>query len=324
MKMISWALVFVILVFPLFFKNQLRGIEQERAQEKMVLYDGALRAAVQDAAFALKLNEDQNLENRHDSTKRIRANKERAVEAFYETMFNNIGIRDDITAQGLLKTYIPVLAVIDYDGLWLYTNEMIRNAEGEQENRQVWKAKKPFAYADDQGNSFSFTLDDDVYVYDAAAQAWFTGSREEVAMLTDHRILLLDDPDMFDQVRRTTITSVVQGNLEHFINAYNGYTRRLGITYTFTLPRVEQEEWNNTVNDIGVLSFIQGVPVGLHTYNNYALGGSRMVKSPVIYGYLRQGVKVYFRESDHYAGEIIEKFSSEREAAQAGYFPGKR
>ncbi|MFM9280872.1 hypothetical protein [Paenibacillus jiagnxiensis] len=324
MKTISWVLVFVIIVFPLFFKNDLRGVEQERTQEKMVMYDGALRAAVQDAAFALQLNENQNLEGSYGSTKRIRANKELAVEAFYETLFNNVGIRDDVIAQGVLKTYIPVLAVIDYDGLWIYTNETISNVNGENESRQVWKVKKPFAFSDEQGNSLSFTLDDYVYAYDAATQEWFEGRREEVSILTDHRIPLLEDPDTFDQVRRTTIISVVQGSLEHSINSYNEYARRLGITYTFTLPRVEQEEWNNTINDVGVLSFIQGVPVGLHTYNNYALGGSRLVKRAVIYGYLRQGVKVYFRESDHFGGEIIEKFSSEREAAEAGYFPGER
>ncbi|QNR65216.1 hypothetical protein IAQ67_14970 [Paenibacillus peoriae] len=324
MKIINWALVFVIIVSPVFFKNYWRGIEQERTQEKIVLYDGALRTAVQDAAFSLRLNENQNMETRYDSTKKIRANKERAVEAFYETLFNNVDIRDDEIAQGVLKRYIPVLAIVDYDGLWIYTNDTFTNKEGEKENRQVWKSKMPFSYADNQGNSLSFTLDDYVYVYDAQQKQWFEGKREDVASQVNHKISLLNDPELFDQVRRTTIINVVQKNLEHYINAYNVYARNLGITYRFTLPRVDQEEWNNTVNDVGILSFIQGVPVGLNYYNSYALGGSRLVKQAVIYGYLRDGIKVYFRESDHYSGVIVEKFSSEFEAALAGYFPGKK
>ncbi|MDP4095285.1 hypothetical protein OIN60_00570 [Paenibacillus sp. P96] len=322
MKIISWSLVFVMIVFPLFFENNLRVLEQERTLEKMVLYDGAVRTAVQDAAFALQLNESQDMESSYDFVKRIRANKELAVEAFYETLFNNVGIRDDETAQGMLKTYIPLIAVVDYDGLWVYTNETFRNERGENVNKQVWKARKPFAYVDDQGNSLSFTLDDYVYVYDAAAQIWFEGTRADVSLLTSHRIALLEDQELFEQVRRTTIISVLQDNLAYYTNSYNEYVRNLGITYTFTLPHVDQEEWNNTINDVGVISFIQGVPVGLNRYNSYALGGSRLIKSTEIFGYLENGIKVYYRASDNYQGEIVEKFTSEKEAALAGYFPG--
>jgi hypothetical protein len=322
MKIISWSLVLVVIMFPLFFKNNVRVLEQERTQEKIVLYDGAVRTAVQDAAFALQLNENQNMESGYASVKRVRANKELAVDAFYETLFNNIGVRDDETAQGVLKTYIPLIAVVDYDGLWVYTNETFRNGRGENVNKQVWNSKKPFAYADGQGNSLSFTLDDYVYAYDAETKTWFEGTRADVAVLTGHRITLLDDQELFEHVRRTTIISVLQDNLAYYINSYNEYARKLGITYTFTLPRVEQEEWNNTINDIGVISFIQGVPVGLNRYNSYALGGSRLIKNTEIFGYAEDGIKVYYRASDKHAGEIIEKFTSEKEAALAGYFPG--
>ncbi|WP_311080503.1 hypothetical protein [Paenibacillus polymyxa] len=58
--------------------------------------------------------------------------------------------------------------------------------------------------------------------------------------------------------------------------------------------------------------------------NKYALGGSRLVKRTAIYENVRDGVKIYYRESDHYDGTIMEKFTSEREAALAGYFPGTR
>lgn len=142
MKIFSWAVVFVIIVFPLFFKNDLRVMEQERTQEAMVMYNGAFQAAVQDAAFALQMNESQNQESNYGSLKKVRANKELAVEAFYETLFHNTGIADDATAQGVLKAYIPLLAIIDYDGIWVYTNESFRNERGELENRQVWNSKK--------------------------------------------------------------------------------------------------------------------------------------------------------------------------------------
>ncbi|MGY3386793.1 hypothetical protein ACVWZB_004747 [Paenibacillus polymyxa] len=324
MKIINWALIFIVIILPFSIRNHLQSIEQEHTQEQIVLYDGAVRAAVQDAAFSLRLNEDQKMESRYESGKKIRANKERAIEAFYQTLFNNVGIGEDEVAQGVLKRYIPVLAVVDYDGLWIYTSDSFMNKDGEKENRQVWRSKMPFAYADNLGNSVSFTLDDYVYAYDAGDKQWFEGKREDVAAQVNYGIPILNDPDKFDQIRRTTIIDVVQSNLEHYINSYNQYARSLGIGYTFTLPRIDQEEWNNTIDDVGVLSFIQGMPIGSNYYNNYALGGSRLVKRTAIYGYIRDGVKIYYRESDHYGGTIIEKFTSEREAALAGYFPGTR
>ncbi|MNW24136.1 hypothetical protein D3C74_08470 [compost metagenome] len=324
MKIFSWVMVFVIIVFSMFFKNDLRVMEQERTQEAMVMYNGAFQAAVQDAAFALQMNENQNLESNYGSLKKIRANKELAIEAFYESLFHNTGIADDATAQGVLKAYIPLLAVIDYDGIWVYTSESIRNESGELENRQVWKSKKAYTYLDEKGNSIAFTLDDYLYAYDTNNQKWAEGRREEVAAEVDYNIPLVNDPEAFEAVRRQTIIDTVQRNLEQTINTYNQHASRVGISYRFMLPVISQEEWNNTINDVGVLSFIQGVPVGMNYYNSYALGGSRVIKSPVIYGYEQDGQKVYYRESDHFGGEILEKFGSEREAAQAGYYPGRR
>ncbi|MEK3787497.1 hypothetical protein [Paenibacillus sp. FSL K6-1230] len=324
MKIFSWAVVFVIIVFPLFFKNDLRVMEQERTQEAMVMYNGAFQAAVQDAAFALQMNESQNQESNYGSLKKVRANKELAVEAFYETLFHNTGIADDATAQGVLKAYIPLLAIIDYDGIWVYTNESFRNERGELENRQVWNSKKAYTYLDEQGNSIAFTLDDYIYAYNSHNKQWVEGTREEVAAEVDYNIPLVNDPVAFEAVRRQTIIDTLQRNVEHTINLYNQHVSRVGISYRFMLPVISQEEWNNTINDVGVLSFIQGVPVGMNYYNSYALGGSRLIKSPVIYGYEQDGQKVYYRESDYFGGEILEKFSSERDAAQAGYYPGRR
>lgn len=323
MKITNWALIFVIIVFPFFFKNDLRVNAQERTQERMMMYNGALHAAIQDAAFALKLNEQQLDEIRYDSVKKIRANKERAVDAFYESLYMNFGVNEDPVTQGVLKQYIPALAVIDYDGLWIYTDETYENAQQERENKQVWKPKKPYAYKDKLGNSLSFTLDDYVYAYDAQSKSWYEGNREDVAIQVGQNIQLLNDPSLFDQVRRTTIVNTVQGDLEHYINSHNEYARQYGITYTFTLPTISQEEWNNTINDVGVMAFIQGVPLGIGYYNSYSLSGGRLIKAPSIYGYEENGVKVYYRSTDNHPGEVIEKFTSERDAAYAGYFPGR-
>jgi hypothetical protein len=239
-----FSLILVIIVLPMHVQNDNRLRAQERVQENVVYYDGALRAAVQDAGVALASNERQIRERdvRYESEKKFRPDKELAVETFFRTLHVNFDIVEDPLAQELLHRYIPAVSVIDYDGFWVYADDEFDNAAGEMTVKPVWYAKKPYAYADRFGNSLSFTLDDYVYAYDAATQSWHQGQRGDVNAETGGRIALLGDADTFDQVRRLTIVQTIQSELEHYINDHNERTRRLGYTYTFTLPTISQEE----------------------------------------------------------------------------------
>lgn len=58
----------------------------------------------------------------------------------------------------------------------------------------------------------------------------------------------------------------------------------LGVTYEFNLPEIAREQWNNTIDDISVLAFFQGMPIGVDSYyNNYSLGGTRIVQTSYLY-----------------------------------------
>lgn len=95
---------------------------------------------------------------------------------------------------------------------------------------------------------------------------------------------MLEDKDRFEQVRRITIVNSVQDRLAYYIQRHNQVALRNGVSYTFALPLISQEEWVNTMDDIGMMAFIQGIPMGDQYYNNYALGGGRLVKAPVYFG----------------------------------------
>lgn len=58
----------------------------------------------------------------------------------------------------------------------------------------------------------------------------------------------------------------------------------MGITYDFSIPDIGRDQWNNTIDDVSILSFIQGMPMGYETYyNNYSMGGARIIQAPVFY-----------------------------------------
>lgn len=88
----------------------------------------------------------------------------------------------------------------------------------------------------------------------------------------------------FHQLRRETIVNLITSVLREEFNQHNDYTDSLGLTYEFNVPDIGRDQWNNTINDISVLAFFQGMPIGMDSYyNNYSLGGTRIVQSSYLY-----------------------------------------
>lgn len=319
MKILNWAVVGVLILLPFYVINRMDTQTQRKMIVTELRYDAALDTAVDDAAQALLINVNQQQEAQYDSGKRVRVNKEEAIQSFYRTLYMNFGIAEDEVAQGVFNRYVPAIVIIGFDGFWLYAEEEFRNATGETEIHPVWGPKKPYAYVDIQGNSLSFTLDDTVIAYGANSRIWREGFRSEIQSTLN--IPLLRDADQFEQVRRSTIVNAIQNELAYRINRHNQLVSRSGVSYTFTLPTISQEEWNNTIDDVGVIAFVQGIPMGSKTYNNYALGGSRVLKKPIIVGAMKDGSKVYYRSNCPYPYPVAETFTSEKAAAQEGYKP---
>ncbi|WP_227871849.1 hypothetical protein [Paenibacillus bovis] len=282
MKITSFAVVLVLILLFIFVRNH---IDLEDNRTNLLLqtrYNRAIDTATQDAAQALITNVSQPLESQYQSAKNVRINKEQAADTFFQTMYMNFNVIHDPTGQYVLNSYIPALVVIGYDGYYMYQFEEYRNARGETEFRHVWSPKKPYVYKDQHNNTYSFTLDDYVTIQRSADEKWVKGFREEIA--NEAGVPLLEDAAAFDAARRTTIVNAIQNDLERSINRYNVTSKRYGTSYTFTVPYISQEDWNNTINDAGVLAFVQGIPLGSQYYNNYALGGRGLSK------------KKYFRE----------------------------
>lgn len=319
MKWIEWAIVGALLFLPFVTINQHDTNTLRRTVLTELRYDAALDTAVDDAASLLVMNASQQQEAQYGSAKRVALNKEEAIAAFYRTLDAGFGITDDPVSQGALHRYIPAIVVIGYDGFYVYSEEEWIGTDGKTVMQPVWGMKKPYAYADSAGNSLSFTLDQQVLAYDTVSRSWHEGLRQDIRQQTT--IPLLQDAALFEQVRRSTIVRAIQDELAYQINRYNETVTRNGLSYTFTLPLISDEDWNNTVDDVGVLAFIQGIPMGAKVYNSYALGGSRIVKRPAIIGARKGGMKVYFRSSCGYTYPAEETFASEQAGARKGYMP---
>lgn len=320
MKITDWAIVFVLLVSPILWINYLHTGDLREAHRLQHRYSSALRTAVQDAAYALNLNELQQFEAGYSSAKFMRSDKEEALSAFMQTLSINLGIEDDRLAQEALMTYIPAIAIIEYDGYSIYALDESENEQtGWPEISHRWRPKKPYVYSDQFGNSVAFTLDDTVTAYESMTGKWHRGRQSELQGMT--AIPLLQDTKAFEQVRRAAIVRGIQDDLAGYINRHNEYALRLGVDYLFTLPILSQEDWSNTISDVGVIVFLQGIPVGDFYYNNYAFGGGRLVQSRKLLGGMDEatGIKYYFPEACLSRYRVEQIFTNAREAALAGY-----
>lgn len=320
MKITDLAVVFILIVGPFLWVSSLHNQERLEAQSLCSRYTTALRTAAQDGGSQLNDNELQMYEAGYASDKYFRANRNKALDTMLHTLYLNFGIGEDAASQRAFLNYIPAVVVLDYDGYYVYQSSEYAGELSEPLADHRWSSKKPYAYADKQGNVIHFTLDHYVTVYDAAAGKWMSGPVEEVA--GNSSVPLLDQEDLYEARRRTVIVQSIEEDLANTINRHNTYTSKVGMTYQFTLPIISGEDWNNTLNDIGILTFLQGIPVGDGYYNNYAFGGGRLVKRSVIIGGINPatGIKYYYRNSCDSGYKPEEVFASEREAAAKGYF----
>lgn len=65
--------------------------------------------------------------------------------------------------------------------------------------------------------------------------------------------------------------SVMQNSITYNLNvAISNYAKASGI-YDFAMPAISENEWNKILTNISMVSFVQGMPIGFKTYNNYAI-----------------------------------------------------
>lgn len=79
----------------------------------------------------------------------------------------------------------------------------------------------------------------------------------------------IEEPNSnFNQHRLAVIRYTIEKNLSIAIANYNNYTN----TKTdFQMPKLKEDEWNKILNNISVISFMQGVSIGGKVYNGYAI-----------------------------------------------------
>ena len=76
-----------------------------------------------------------------------------------------------------------------------------------------------------------------------------------------------DPSSTFNQHRIAVIKNAIKTNLMAAINSYNSNFRAT----EFALPELSEEEWDKVVNNVCVIAFVQGLPIGGKYFNSYTV-----------------------------------------------------
>lgn len=326
MKITDLALIFLLAFLPISVAIDVEQHRQIEALSWQQVYDEIMYNASEDATIALlrqsgQKSHEQIFEGAYKRSKDIELNLEAAMERFLETVYINFGAEDKVS-QDSLKANLPVQMVVGYDGLHIHTWTNVFNADaGRYETREIWMPKIPYSYYDSGNNLIiNFTLDDFVYVHNNNTASREQGKRNEIAV--KYPVGILTSAATFDNVRRQTIIQLIQGQLEFYTNRANYLSKVYGQGYIYNIPMISGETWNNTINDVSFISFLQGLPIpGTNkTYSTFGFGGTRLYLKNKFVGSTYNGVKYFHKEGCVRIGTIEEFLDSKKDAAKKGFY----
>ena len=77
-----------------------------------------------------------------------------------------------------------------------------------------------------------------------------------------------NETSQFNQHRLEIIRHKIETNLAIAISNYNSYSN---VSNVFQMPELKDDEWDQIVHNIALISFLQGIPIGGKVYNGYTL-----------------------------------------------------
>ncbi len=113
----------------------------------------------------------------------------------------------------------------------------------------------------------------------------------------------IEDPNsLFNQHRLAVIRYTIEKNLSIAIANYNNYS---GAGANFQMPELKEDEWEKILNNVSIISFMQGLSIGGKIYNGYSIVTNTKTEEVVNLDsiYITTGDGKYHRATD---SELLE------------------
>lgn len=127
MKLTDFALIFVAIFLPIVVLVYVNTSFVVKSEKQEMYYKNMMNSAINDAVSSMKHieNEDEEIDYGYSGIvdKKVSINANTAITTFYNSLSNNFNIANNDLALERLKMYIPVVAILDYDGIYIHSAE---------------------------------------------------------------------------------------------------------------------------------------------------------------------------------------------------------
>ena len=116
----------------------------------------------------------------------------------------------------------------------------------------------------------------------------------------------IEEPNSnFNQHRMAIIRYSIESNLSIALANYNHYDGEK--KYNFKMPKLAEEDWDNILNNVSVISFLQGLSIGGKIYNGYSVINNNTNEEVVTENsiYITTTVDNYFHRVTSTESEIV-------------------
>ena len=149
MKITDFALIFVGVTLPIIITVYINVSFTIKAEEQEMYYKKIINSALNDASNQMKEveNSDKEIDYGYSGeiNNKVSVNSQIACDTFFNSLYNNFGIKGNENAQNYLQYFIPAVAIIDYNGVQVSSIESF-NENGQEVIKHVLKPKKYYTY----------------------------------------------------------------------------------------------------------------------------------------------------------------------------------
>ncbi len=261
-KLSDYAIIFVLIFLTLAVVTDSKLFLLQKTEELTIRYDNAIDNAVESA-----MEEIVELDDGEELT----INKEEILNKLFLVLSMNLGLTDSNSVREWLEYFFPVISLMMQDGIYSWELD-------ELENKKGFSEKIPYCLEKETYKIF-YTFDDWIIFQDKKTGIEKKGLYQEIR--EQYPMDEFSDSN-FDEIRRRTIISVITETMKEQMKKHNRFAKKRGISYYFSLPVIDMEEWYRTVDDVTLLCVFQGYPYELPklgTYDKVILSGARVHKT---------------------------------------------
>ena len=121
-----------------------------------------------------------------------------------------------------------------------------------------------------------------------------------------------DENSLFNQHRLAVIRYSIEKNLSISIANYNSFS---GAGTNFQMPKLKEDEWEKILNNVSIISFMQGLSIGGKVYNGYSIVTNTKTEEVV------NTDAIYITTSDGYYHRVTDKdFEGSASNVTGAYF----